>query len=834
MNSEINIKGLSTSEAQRLLKVHGLNTLVEDRRKNIIILFLSQFKDLLSILLLIAAGLSFFISNVIDAALILAIIVLNAIFKIYQESKAEEALVALKKIAITTTRVLRDGKEIEIDSRYLVPGDIIKIEEGGKIPADAKVLEAISLEINEASLTGEAMPVFKNVNDGVYMGTIVLKGRAVMQITETGMKTKFGEIAGSLSKIDKTSTPLQRKLKDLLRIVGIAGIFISLIVLALSFFQGSGYLPAIILAISLAVAVVPEGLPAVTTITLALGVREMAKRKAIVRRLEAIEAIGSITLIATDKTGTLTTNEMRVKELFIDRKIYEEHNFPGIDNLSFHKLITDGILCSTASLLYVHDSGTWDILGDPTEGSLLLMAQQKGVSPEALRKEWKIVKEMPFDSITKTMSVTVKKDNHNEITFTKGAPEPVIEKCEKITIVGKEEVFSHEKKEEVKRVFEQWTKKGLRVLAFSYDNVFLGMVAIHDPPRPEVKEAVQKAYRAGIKVVMITGDNERTAETIGVAVGIIKEGDLIMTGNQIEESTDEELLEKLPKVKAFARTNPIHKSRIVSLYQKLGEIVAVTGDGVNDAIALKQADVGVSMGKVGTDVARETSDIVIMDDNFATIVKAVEEGRNIVRNLKNSVKYQLSTNASEGLSLIIGIMLGIPNLFIAVQLLYINLIGDGIPALALAFSPKEGHLMEKLPEKKLKLLKSFDQLYIVFVAFMATGIILGSYFMFRTFGEGLGKTAAFSALAMIQSFVFIDLWLSHRPLRNHLRQLISPLFILAFMLPIFNQFWITKVPFLANIFKVETVSNSIFMQFLMISAIAIFGVGIIKKIVRNR
>ncbi|QQG44267.1 MAG: cation-translocating P-type ATPase [Candidatus Roizmanbacteria bacterium] len=835
------LKGLSSPEVERLLRTHGLNVIEETRKDSLILIFLRQFKDVLTLLLLGAAGISFFISEIIDGSLILAIIFLNAVFKIYQERKAEEAISALKKLAVTVSRVIRDGKEMEIDSSFLVPKDIILIEEGMKIPADAKVFKAVNLEVNEASLTGESIPVYKYAGDEIFMGTVIFKGRAQAQITQTGMKTRFGQIANSLSKIEKTSTPLQRKLNSLLKIIGVVGIIFSIAVLGLSFINGSGYFPAFLLAISLAVAIVPEGLPAVTTITLALGVKEMAKKKAVVRRLEAIEAIGNITLIATDKTGTLTSNDMRIKEILTDGKIFEDHQSIPHDNPSLKKLITNGILCSTASLVYVHDHNSWEVLGDPTEGSLLLFAREHfGIDPEELRTEWQFIKEGSFDILTKTMSVVVKKDN-KEIMFIKGAPEAILEKCGKILIAGKEVEFTQERRHEVEKTLDHWTKKGYRVIAFSYqdlrskieDQIFIGMVAIHDPPRPEVKGAVEKAYRAGIKVVIITGDNEKTAEAVGVAVNIIKEGDLILTGKQIESYTDEELLEKLPKVKIFARTTPLHKSRIVSLYQKLGEIVAVTGDGVNDAIALKQADVGISMGKVGTDVARETSDIVIMDDNFATIISAVEEGRNIVKNLKNSIKYLLSTNATEALALMTGLILGVPAFFSAVQILYINFISDGIPALALAFSPREDHLMNKPPEKKLSLFNNFDKRYIILVAFLATSLVMVSYFLFKSNGEDVGKTAAFSVLAMIQSFVFVDLWLSHRSINKHVKSFLSKAFLIAFAIPIVNQFMIVNIPSLSKLFKVEMITTPLFLELLIVTMLVLPGIGLIKKIIKR-
>jgi len=833
--------GLSTKQAEQLIEQFGLNVISEQKKKSILIKLVEQFKDFLTVLLLLAALLSFFIGESIDGGLIMAIVVLNAFFGLYQEAKAEEAIGALKKMTVMKVRVIRDGQEKEIDSRYLVAGDIVFIEEGVKIPADGKIIEQMNLEINESVLTGESLSVAKKINDEIFMGTLVAKGRGHFEITATGMKTKFGQIAGHLGEIQDTETPLQKKLGDLSRTIGIAGIVISIIVFVISMLQGLNYFPAFLLAISLAVAVVPEGLPAVMTITLSIGVKAMAKKKAIIRKLSAIEALGSITLIATDKTGTLTTNQMTVKDVYIDNKIYDEKSTPSLSNQSFHKLILNGVLCSTASLVYVHDHGHFDVLGDPTEGALLFLSQKVGLKPEDLRQDWKIINEIPFDSVTKRMTVEVQKKNESYI-FSKGAPESILEISDRILINGIEETMSEINKKNIENIMSSWAKKGLRVLAFAYKTysganskspvdakqIFLGMVAIYDAPRPEVTDAIKRAQTAGIKTIMITGDNEKTAEAIGVNVGLIKQGDEFLTGKQLEEYSDDELKKILPRVKVFARTSPFHKHRIVKLYQELGEIVAVTGDGVNDAIALKQADVGVAMGLVGTDVARETADMVITDDNFATIVNAIDEGRNIIKNIKNAVKYLLSCNMSEALALIIGLIIGLPHLFYAIQLLYINLVTDGVPALALAFSPRDDNAMKKPPEKKLQLLKDFDQRYILAVGILSTILILTAYFVFRIKGDVIGKTAAFSVLTLIQSFILIDLWLSHRSLRKHKHQLISPMFLIAFCFPFLTQFVIVKTPWFAKLFRIQPVSLAEYLYFIVISFLILIGIKGVK------
>jgi len=533
---------------------------------------------------------------------------------------------------------------------------------------------------------------------------------------------------------------------------------------------------------------------------------------------------------------------MRVKEVFIDNKVFEHTKLPSLSDQSFSLLVLNGILCSTATLVQMHDHGRSDVLGDPTEGALLYLAQEAGLILEMVRQEWKIADERPFDSVSKMMSVTVEKNSKFEIrnsktVFTKGAPESILSICDKIQVGRQTEKLTDGKKEIIEKQVEKWARKGLRVLAFTYkqgsnvtmkqfnnDFIFLGLVAIHDAPRSEVTESVKKAKQAGIKVIMITGDNEKTAEAIGVFCGIVKEGDDILVGQQIDNYDDRELLKILPKVKIFARTNPFQKHRIVKLFQQLGEVVAVTGDGVNDAIALKQADVGVAMGLVGTDVARETADMVITDDNFATIVNAIDEGRNIIKNLKNAIKYLLSCNMTEALALIGGLIFGIQHLFYPIQLLYINLITDGLPALSLAFSPKDSRVMSQSPEEELTLLKSFDKKYIFWVGLWGTVLVLAGFFLW-------GKAAAFTILTLIQPFILIDLWLSHHHLHTNLSKLIKPIFLISFIFPFITQFLIIRFNLVADIFNIKPVSVVFYLQFIFLAAMILVGIKGIKIII---
>jgi len=528
--------GLTTQQVTQLLAQYGQNILSEGKKKIFFEKFIEQFNNFLTLLLLGAAGLSFIIGEPVDGGLIIAIVVLNALFGIYQEAKAEESIAALKKFSVAKVRVIRDGIEQEVTSNYIVPGDICIIEEGVKIPADGILVESRNAEFNESVLTGESMSVAKIARDEVFSGTLVSKGRGIIRIVHTGMQTKFGQIAHSLSTIEDTETPLQVKLKQLTRTIGIVGIVSAVLVFVISILRGDAYFPTFLLAISLAVAVVPEGLPAVMTITLAIGVNEMSKKKSIVRKLSAIEALGSITLIATDKTGTLTTNKMKVKEVFVDDKVYSDE-MPRMENHPFMHLVHNGVLCSTASLVYKHDHGTFDVLGDPTEGALLFMARELGLEIEEQRKKSPIIEELPFDSVTKRMSVIVQNSKfeirNSKLMYSKGAPESILEICSSIQKGTQTHPLTSEERKKIEDQMDSWAQKGLRVLAFSYSEmsnnlkleiknlklnkeVFLGMVAIHDAPRPEVNDAVKRAQQAGIRIVMITGDNERTAEAIGV------------------------------------------------------------------------------------------------------------------------------------------------------------------------------------------------------------------------------------------------------------------------------------------------------------------------------
>ena len=835
--------GLSSKEAEKLLKTYGTNEIREEKKFTLLKSFFSQFNNFLILLLIGASFVSFFIGETLDALFILAIVILNAFFGLYQEYQAEKSLASLKKMTKTMVRVFRDGKEQEIDSRYLVPGDIVFLEEGTKIPADGQVIEAYNLEVNEAMLTGESMPVVKNLSEAnsLYAGTIVSRGRGLMKVTATGSNTRFGQIAKTLSGIKEVKTPLQKKLEVFTKQLGIIGIIASFIVFLLSFIKEKNTVESFILAVSLAVAAVPEGLPAVMTIILSIGVEKMAKKKTIVRKLNAIETMGSLTLIATDKTGTLTTNQMRVKKIWVDEKEYDINSPPLQTNHPFQLILLNSVLCSTASLIPKIDHGNdFDVIGDTTEGALLIMAHHQGVFYEQERNKWQIIEEIPFSSQTKRMTVYVENKTHSTLhvmryTFSKGAPESILEICNFIQIGQEIKPLTQTKKKEIEKEFEKFAQKGLRMIAFSYktkigekleeNQIFLGFVGIADPVRPEVKEAVEKAKKAGIKVVMITGDNELTAVAVGIETGIIEKGEDILSGKILRTYSDKELLEILPKVKIFARTYPEDKYRLVKLYQKMGEVVAVTGDGVNDALALKQADVGVAMGKTGTDVAKDTAHIIITDDNFATLVSAIEQGRNIFVHIKNAIKYLLSCNIGEVIYIILSLIFSLP-VPTALQLLYINIVTDGLPAISLAFAPDDKEILNKPPRRKLNILDKVDFNYI-----FSLGILTTIFTMFSAFYQ-FNRTIVFTTLIFVQQMILIDLFLSHKHIISHYRLLFKPIFQVAFWFPFLMQPLLLYYPFLQQIFKTTALSLPALIILFLYSSLILVGIRGVKEFLK--
>lgn len=744
--------GLTSPEAKQLLEKYGQNKLPEKETTSALEVFIGQIKNPLVYLLLGAALLSLMIGDRLDTFLIGGILVLNTFLGFWQEYKASKELEALRKLEVEKARVLRDGKEVEISAALLVPGDVVILEPGDRIPADGRLLEAHALQVNESILTGESMPVAKSVKQDenlLFFATTISSGRGKFLVLQTGSSTKFGSIAETLGTVEDEKTPFEKGLERFSKFLGLGAMTAAIFIFILRVLQGYDISSTLLGSIAFMVAVVPEGLPAVVTIILALGMRKMYRKKALVRKMVAVESLGAATVICTDKTGTLTKNEMRVQEF----KVYEGRK---------DDLIRCATVCNSASLVIkenrrsVHLGGVgevasrdhlrggasqdFDILGDSTEGALLLWVKDQGVDIELAKENGKLIEEIPF-SLEKRKMTVVWQEGGEKNSFIKGAPEVVLPE----TDLPETEKLHWEKE------YQKMSSGGLRVLAFGKNKKFLGLVGIADEVRPEVKEAIALTRKAGIKVVMVTGDNELTAKAVGEKIGLLSVGDEIMTGKILGELDEEELRKMVPKVAIFARITPQDKLRIVKAYQSLGEVVAVTGDGVNDALALKQAEVGVSMGRIGTDVSKEASDIILLDDNFATLVSAVEQGRLIYSNIIKVIKFLLAGNLSEMLLIAVAVVLGFPSPLLPIQILWINFVTDGPPALALGFDSASANLMQIPPRRKLNLLSQDSMRFIISAGVtIALICLVFFYFTLNSFGLETSRAATFTLMVFLQ------------------------------------------------------------------------------------
>ena len=734
-------EGLNSSDIESRLEKYGHNELKEETGKNFFSKIKEQFSDFLVLILIGAALISIFVGEKTDAVVILAIVVLNAFLGIYQEGKAEKSLEALKQMASPTAKVIRNGHLEVVPASTLVPGDIVILEAGDIIPADLRLIESSNLKIEEASLTGESVPVEKNGNidfdhevslgdrtNMAYMSTIVTYGRGKGVVVGTGHETEIGKIATAIQSYEDETTPLQKSLNQLGKFLGIATVIICIVVFGVGLLQGRDVLEMFMVAISLAVAAIPEGLPAIVTIVLALGMNKMVKRHAIVKKLLAVETLGSTTVICSDKTGTLTQNEMTVVKIYTDGKIldvtgtgYEpkgefQLNGENIDTNSIgdlDTLLSIAILTNDAEL--EETSEGYKIIGDPTEGALVTLAGKSDVNKKDINSSYPRIGEIPFDSDRKMMTTFHKgyiKDK--VVSFTKGAPDIVIDRCSHISTNGQVVPFNNELKEEVLKINSLFSKDALRVLAFAYKEydsmpenissesnensmVFVGLTGMIDPARDEAKDAIKMCKQAGIETVMITGDYKETAFAIAKELGMAENESQAMMGSELDNISDEDLREVVKNTKVYARVSPDHKVRIVSALKANGNITAMTGDGVNDALALKKADIGVSMGITGTDVAKNTAELILTDDNFASIVAAVEEGRIIYDNIKKFVFFLLSCNIGEILIVFTSILLNLPVPLLPIQLLWLNLVTDSFPALALGVEKGDPDIMERPP-----------------------------------------------------------------------------------------------------------------------------------------
>ena len=788
--------GLTEEEALSRLQRYGPNELEEKARVSAFQVFLRQFASPLIYMLLVAAAISILLAHFVDAGVILAVVFLNAVVGFIQETKAEEAIRALKELAAPKAEVRRGGRRHVIPTREVVPGDVILLEAGDKVPADGRLLEAASLRVNEAALTGESEPVAKTLDplpedvtvaettNMVRAGTVVTYGRGVAVVVTTGMNTEMGRIATDVTEAEEEDTPLQKRMAELTRTLGIIAIFVSTGIFVGGLLRGINLLEMFLFAVAAAVAAIPEGLPAIVTIVLALGTRRMAQRHVIIRKLPAVETLGSATVICTDKTGTLTRNEMTVRKVYVDNELITvtgegyraEGKFQvdhrGIDarrDPDLLVLLRIGVLANDAHLS--RRNGTYTVIGDPTEGALLVAAAKAGLHKEHVEEVWQRSEEIPFRAelgYMATINTETTEPGARPVVHLKGVPEVVLSLCTRILKDGQAVPLQHEKRDDILEVKRQLANEALRVLALAYkelpkngsvrpeeignDLVFAGLVGMIDPPRSEAAEAIQAALQAGVKVIMITGDDKATAAAIGRELGL-PPGE-VMTGPELAGTDDEEFAQRVRNISIFARVEPKQKLRIVRALKRHGEIVAMTGDGVNDAPALKTADIGVAMGVTGTDVAREEADMVLTDDNFASIVSAIEEGRVIFGNIKRVVFYLLSTNVGEVLTLVTSLVVGLPLPLIAVQVLFINLVTDSFYDISLGVEPKHANVLRQPPRSPQERIISQGTLYRF--AFVAIFMTIGTLALFAAYLEvssiEKARTVAFTTMAMFQWF----------------------------------------------------------------------------------
>lgn len=776
--------GLSTREVEKRLGVYGLNVIVSEQRFRFVKLFFNQFKSLMVLILLVGGVVSLLVGEFLDAFFIFLIVLANSVLGFFQEFKAERALDSLKKLSTPKAVVLRDGVKVEVSASELVPGDVIFLSEGSSVPADARLVSVNGLMVDESLLTGESSEVVKSVKklgvgvglvdrrNMVFMGTLVTRGSGVGVVVGTGLNTEMGGISKLVESASSKRTPLQVKLDRLSKYLAGLVFFMTLIIFGLTVLNGGSFVDALMVSISLAVSAIPEGLPAVVTITLALGVQRMAGENALVRKLNAAETLGSTTVICTDKTGTLTRNEMTVSEFFLGsgRVVVEGDGYDSgvflrsgelVDPLSgdLFKALEVGVLCNNASLQ--RQGGEWSFLGDRTEVALLVVASRASHGDLTVFSEGKrFVSEVPFSSDRMLMSKVFSVGGES-FSFVKGAPEVVFDRCSFFLRNGKLVRFSSRAREVFEEALSDMSSRALRVLALGFKRVsdggdgesglvLVGLVGMYDPPREGVREALLTAREAGVRTVMVTGDHVETARAIALEVGLVSGDPLVVSGVELDRLSDAELLGLVDRVSVFARVSPVHKVRILKAFQEKGHVVAVTGDGVNDAPALKSADIGVAMGLRGTDVAKSSADIVLLDDNYVTIVKAIREGRRIFDNVSKFVRYLLSANFGEVLVVGLSVLLGLPLPLTALELLWINLVTDGFPALALGVDPVSGDVMKRKPVKRgSSVLRGMVGFSVVSGVF---GGLVGVLLFFVSLSRGLvvARTIVFSFIVVFE------------------------------------------------------------------------------------
>ena len=767
---DVTTDGLSSEQAAERLKKDGENVLAEGKKKTVLQVFLGQFADLLVLILIAAAIVSMFSGNIESTIVIFAVIIMNAILGTAQHVKAEKSLDSLKSLSSPSAKVIRDGQKIEIDSKNVVAGDIIVLEAGDLVVADGRIIRNYSLQVNESSLTGESTNVDKNDEtisgetpladraNMVFSGSLVTYGRALVLVTETGMNTEIGHIASLMNAAKEKKTPLQQSLDKFSGRLAIIIMVICAVVFGLSLWQGKTIIDSLMFAVALAVAAIPEALSSIVTIVQAMGTQKMAKENAVIKDLKAVESLGCVSVICSDKTGTLTQNKMTVQRIYINGESIREEEL-DIRLESHRRLIYDMVLNNDSSI--VDGKG----IGDPTEYALIETSRSIGLDENIIRDTLGRVEEVPFDSDRKMMSSKYRLHGVPHI-LTKGALDSILDRCVSIATKDGVRPITDEDKKIILAQNNRYSEEGLRVLTFAYKEsdealsveteynyTFLGLVAMIDPPREESKAAVADAIRAGIKPIMITGDHKITASAIAKQIGIMRDGDMAVTGMELDAMNDEELDRVLEKISVYARVSPENKIRIVEAWQRKGNIVSMTGDGVNDAPALKKADIGVAMGITGTEVSKDAASMILQDDNFATIIKAVANGRNVYRNIRNSILFLLSGNMAAIITVLFTSIMALPVPFEPVHLLFINLLTDSLPALAIGMEKPEDGLLSQKPRDPNKgiLTKDFTALMFGQGALIAVVVVV-AFYLGLPYGESTAATMAFATLTLARLF----------------------------------------------------------------------------------
>jgi len=818
--------GLSHEESQKRLEEFGPNALKEGKRKSTIEVFLSQFMDLLVIILIAAAIISMISGNVESTIVIFAVIVVNAVLGTVQHKKAEKSLDSLRSLSSPNAKVIREGQKIEIPSYEVVPGDLVMLEAGDMVVADARIIENFSLQVNESSLTGESanvdkkdteiteqVPLADRVNM-VYSGSLVTYGRGIVLVCATGMDTEIGKIAGLMNATKEKKTPLQISLDKFSKNLAIIIMLISALVFALSVWREMPVIDSLMFAVALAVAAIPEALSSIVTIVQAMGTQKMAKENAIIKELRAVESLGCVSVICSDKTGTLTQNKMTVCDIYIDGAAIAPKDL-SLSVQSHRYLLYNAMLTNDSSV--VDGKG----IGDPTEYCLLEMVRSIDLDEELVRTAMPRIAEIPFDSDRKLMST--KYSLHGEYTImTKGALDVLIERCDRIMTSEGVRAVNDADKEDILKKNMEFSENGLRVLAFAYREsddrgkielseesgyIFLGLISMMDPPRVESAQAVANAKMAGIKPIMITGDHKITATAIARSIGIFEQGDLAVTGLELDSMSDSELFEKLPGISVYARVSPENKIRIVEAWQKRGNIVAMTGDGVNDAPALKKADIGVAMGITGTEVSKDAAAMILTDDNFATIIKAVSNGRNVYRNIKNSVKFLLSGNMAGILSVLYCSLFALPAPFAPVHLLFMNLLTDSLPAIAIGMEPADPRLLSAKPrDPKESILNKSFMLTLLLQGGLIAACTMAAFYIGLSASAAVASTMAFATLTLARLFHGFNCRSERSVLKIGFMG--NPASIGAFGLGLVFLSLVLFVPFLRGLFQVEMLSVS--------------------------